>query len=121
MDDLPGGAHDRIRVGLGGMPALVMEMLRRSLVDAGIDVVTLAESAAGWADCATVDVVIVPTDAAGIQARSCDLLRSRSRMKMLTLSTETDHADLFELRLVGTNVGLQGVVAAVRSVAHVVH
>ena len=121
MDDPAGGAHDRIRVGLGALPALVIEMLRRALVDAGIDVVTLAESAAGWPDCRTVDVMIVPTDGDGIQPRSCDLLRRRPRTKMLTLSTETDHADLFELRLVGTNVGLQGVVAAVRSVAHVVH
>lgn len=121
MDDLPGGAHERIRVALGAMPALVTEMLQRSLVEAGIDVVTLAESAPGWEDCGTVDVVIVPTDATGIQPRSCDLLQSRPKMKMLTLSTKAEHIDLFELRLVGTNIGLQGVVAAVRSVAHVVH
>jgi hypothetical protein len=41
-------------------------------------------------------------------------------MRILTLSITADHSDLYELRLVGSNVGLQGVVAAVRSVADVV-
>jgi hypothetical protein len=36
----------------------------------------------------------------------------------LTLMTDAEQADVYELRLVGSNVGLDGVVAAVRAVAH---
>ena len=67
------------------------------------------------------DVVIVPTESAELAAWGRVLLHSHKRIKILTLSTNADHADLFELRLVGSNVGVQGVVAAVRLAAGVVH
>ena len=103
------------------MPALVTEMLRRALRDARIDVVVVREDPQEWSPHDVIaDVLIVPTELTELAAWGRELLRSRTQMKILTLSTDSDHADLFELRLVGSNVGVQGVVAAVRSAASVV-
>lgn len=121
MDDRGVAVHEGIRAVLGPMPRLVTDILRRALTDARIDVVVLNGAPREWSQADLIaDVVIVPTELTELAAWGCDLLRSRARIKILSLSTSADHADLYELRLVGSNVGVQGVVAAVRSAADVI-
>lgn len=62
------------------------------------------------------DVVIVPTEASGVAQQHHELLRSNPDLKILTVASGSRSADLYELRLLGSNVGQRGVVAAIRAV-----
>lgn len=116
LADTEGGP---IRVVLAEMPSMVAGIVRGALLEAGIDVVgefSDEREPASALDRWAADVVIVPTESSGVAQAYHDLLRARPRVKILALTTTAQRADLYELRLLGGNVGLQGVVAAVRSV-----
>ena len=120
MDHHPPATRSQpIRVVLAEMPGMVAEIIQGALREAGIDVVgelLNGHEPSSALDHWAADVVIVPTDSSGVAHTYHDLLRSYPRVKVLTLTTTAKRADLYELRLLGSNVGLQGVVAAVRSV-----
>ena len=120
MDGVGGQASRRITVVLADMPALVSEMLRRALRGADVNVVELRDPQMSL-DAAVGDVLIVPSESVGIRALYRHVLREHPAMRMLTLAASGDRADLYELRLVGSDVGVDGVVAAVLSAAHRVH
>jgi len=63
------------------------------------------------------DIVIVAASAAGVADACYDLLQRRPDVKLLTIASGSGHADLFELRLLGVNVGAQGVIGALRAVS----
>ena len=106
----------RIRVVLGDMPLVVAAMVRRALTDADIDVSALTRDPPG-SNAEEPDVVILPGERRKIPSACQTLLERGARTRVLTLMTDPEQADLYELRLVGSNVGLEGVVAAVRAVA----
>jgi hypothetical protein len=113
------GTTERIRVVLGEMPNVVAEIVRRALVDADIEVFALNQALPLQdQNEPTADVVILPGERRAIPERCQALLQRGARTKVLTLMTDAEQADVYELRLVGSNVGLDGVVAAVRAVAH---
>jgi hypothetical protein len=112
-------ATERIRVALGEMPVVISEIVRRALVDADIEVFALNQALTPSNENGpAADVVILPGERSSIPARCHALLQRGARTKVLTLMADAERADLYELRLVGSNVGLEGVVAAVRAVAH---
>jgi len=107
-----------ISVLLSDVRSMVARMIRNALEDAGMLVIERRfdrESApleSGWEP----DVVIVSGKSAGVPPRYHDLVRRHPHLKLLAVTAAADRADLYELRLLGTNVGYQGVVTAVRSV-----
>jgi hypothetical protein len=109
-------ATDRIRVALGEMPMVVAEIVRQALVDADIDVFALNQELSSKENEPAADVVILPGERGAIPAQCQRLLARGARTRVLTLMTDAERADLYELRLVGSNVGVEGVVAAVRAV-----
>ncbi len=61
-------------------------------------------------------VIIVPTDVSGVAQQYHELLRQVPNLKILTIAAVSHSTDLYELRLLGNNVGRRGVVAAIRAV-----
>jgi len=120
-DTVSSDAKGRIRVLLGEVPNVVAEVVRRALIDADIEVLTLSQTLPSNRNGSVADVVILPGERSAIPPLCQELLQAGERTKILTLMTDAEQADLYELRLVGSNVGLEGVVAAVRAVAHGVH
>src|SRR5262245_5452585 len=62
-----------------------------------------------------IGVVIVPTSATGLLDAYTEALCQHPGVKCLTVSASPQRADLFELRLLGTNVGRNDVVEAIRA------
>lgn len=73
------------------------------------DAVLLATGAPGFG------VVIVPSASAGLREAYTDALCRNPSVKCLTVSASPQRADLFELRLLGTDVGRHGVVEAIQA------
>jgi hypothetical protein len=61
-------------------------------------------------------VVIVPPDLADLASECHELFRRHSGLRVLTIATSSSSADLYELRFLGKNVGLGGIVAAIGQV-----
>jgi hypothetical protein len=118
--DNPCAATDlSIRVVLAGLPPMVAALVRDAVRGEGIHIVDEVEHRADLSDIITrgdVQVVIVPTDASGVARHYHDLLRRSPDLKVLTIATMARGADLYEVRLLGTNVGRRDVVAAIRAV-----
>ena len=98
---------------------MVAALVRDAVRGEGIHIVDEVEHRADLSDIITrgdVQVVIVPTDASGVARHYHDLLRRSPDLKVLTIATMARGADLYEVRLLGTNVGRRDVVAAIRAV-----
>jgi hypothetical protein len=108
-----------IRVVLAELPAVVAAIVRDAVT--GEDIRIVAE-VGGRSDLSDVvargraQVMIVPTEASGVARHYHDLLRRSPDLKILTIAAVAHSADLYELRLLGTNVGRRGVVSAIRAV-----
>ena len=61
-------------------------------------------------------VIIVPTESSGVARQYHELLGRIPDLKILTIAAVPQGADLYELRLLGNNVGRHDVVAAIRAV-----
>ena len=107
------GTGEPIRVLIGDLPNLVRKVVQQALVGAGYDVSLLEQGPT-----AAPDVVIIPGVHAAVPPLCHDLLQRGARIKFITLVTRPDRVDLYEARLIGSDVGLEGVVSAVRAVAH---
>ena len=59
-------------------------------------------------------VVIVPHRSLGLPEAYAEALRRNSGVRFLTIAATADRADLFEVRLLGSDVGRQGVVDAIK-------
>jgi hypothetical protein len=118
------GNHDAstdssIRVILAELPAMVAAIVRDAVTGEGICIV---DEVSGRPDLPELvgrhraQVMIVPADASGVSRQYYELLRQTPGLKILTLAAVSHSADVYELRLLGTNVGRRGVVAAIRAV-----
>jgi hypothetical protein len=90
--------------------------IRQALEQTGMTVVetTTCERALELAAASRgIAVMIVPTSAAGFIGEYSDALGSNPAVRCLTISESPRRADLFELRLIGADVGPYGVVEAV--------
>jgi hypothetical protein len=108
-----------IRVILAELPAMVAAIVRDAVTGEGIRIVDevngrpdLPGLVSRWA----AHVMIVPADASGVARQYHELLRRMPGLKILTLAAVSHSADVYELRMLGTNVGRRGVVAAIRAV-----
>jgi hypothetical protein len=115
--DVP--TNSSIRVVLAELPAVVAAIVRDAVSSEDIRIV---DEVGGRSDLSELvarrraQVMIVPTEASGVARHYHDLLRRSPDLKILTIAAVAHSADLYELRLLGTNVGRLGVVAAIRAV-----
>jgi hypothetical protein len=108
-----------IRVVLAELPAVVAAIVRDAVTGEGIRIVAEVGGRSDLSEVVTrreAQVMIVPADASGVARHYHDLLRRSPDLKILTVAAVEHSADLYELRLLGTNVGRRGVVAAIRAV-----
>lgn len=61
-------------------------------------------------------VLIVPTEGSGVALQYHELLHRIPGLKILTIAAVSHSADLYEIRLLGNNVGQRDVVSAIRAV-----
>ena len=62
------------------------------------------------------EVLIVPAEASGVALQYHEMLRRIRGLRILTIAVVPHSTDLYELRLLGNNVGRSDVVAAIRGV-----
>lgn len=108
-----------VRVVLAELPSIVTAIVRDAVREESIRIVDEVREPAELLEVVTrrrADVVIVPNETSGVARRHHELLRRRPGLRILTIAAMHDGADLFELRLLGSNVGRLGVVAAIRRV-----
>jgi hypothetical protein len=61
--------------------------------------------------------MIVPPELADLAGECHELFQRYSgKVRVLTIATSSNSADLYELRFLGKNIGLGGIVAAIRQV-----
>jgi DNA-binding NarL/FixJ family response regulator len=109
-------SNEPVRVVLAGLQPIMAGFIRAALEQTGMSVVetTTCEKALALAAASSgIGVMIVPTHAAGFIGAYSDALGSNPAVRCLTISQSTRRADLFELRLLGADVGPCGVVEAV--------
>jgi len=106
-----------VRVVLAELPSMMAILIRAALDETGIAVeeastyeqaVLLAASAPG------IGVVIVPTASTGLHTAYTEGLLGNPSVRCLTVSAYPQQVDLFELRLLGTDVGRHGVLEAIQ-------
>jgi hypothetical protein len=116
----PSAATDlSIRVVLAEMPTMMAEIVRDAVRGEGIRIVGEVRDRADLSDVVirrAVQVIIVPTDASGVARQYHELLRRTPELKILTVAAVSHSTDLYELRLLGHNVGRRDVVTAIRAV-----
>ncbi|MGH8286393.1 MAG: hypothetical protein ACRETT_11580 [Steroidobacteraceae bacterium] len=111
-------ANGAVRVVLGELQPIMAAFIRSALERRGMTVVEAAtcEKALTLAvESDGIGVMIVPTTAAGFLNAYSDALFRNPTVRCLTVSESPRRADLFELRLVGADVGRYGVVEAVEA------
>jgi DNA-binding response OmpR family regulator len=99
---------------------LVAALVGGALRDAGIKVVdarTQEEALLVAARDQGVSVVIVACTVPGLADAYATALRANPRLRLLVVVAMDERADLLELRLLGSDLGVRGVVAAVRAAA----
>jgi hypothetical protein len=118
VSERPGNSGRPVRVALVDLPEVVASFVRATLREAGMEIV--AESH-GFGDGTRfgsrgvdADVVIVRTTSTGLADVYADTLRSNANLKILTLSASSHEANVFQLRLLGADVGTTGLVEAIR-------
>jgi hypothetical protein len=92
-------------------------LIRAALEDTGMEVLeanSYEEALRLGTQADGIAVVIVPTGATGLREKYTMELRRNRAVRCLTLSVSRQHVDLFELRLVGADVGRKGVVEAIQ-------
>ena len=110
-----------IRVVLAGLPSMMAAIIREAVHNAGMEVVEVAdysEAVRLALEGHGADVVIVPTARTELTEAQGRMLRANPNLKVLTISASAHSADLFELRLLGADVGRSGIVEAIREVIH---
>ena len=98
---------------------MMAEIIRDAVRGEGIRIVDEVRDRADLSDAVmrrAAQVIIVPTDASGVARQYHDLLRRAPDLKILTIVAVSHGTDLYELRLLGNNVGRRDVVAAIRAV-----
>lgn len=98
---------------------MMAAILRDAVRGEGISIVEEVGDRADLSDVVArrgAQVIIVPTEGSGVARQYHELLRQTPDLKILTIAAVSHSTDLYELRLLGNNVGRQDVVAAIRAV-----
>ena len=93
-------------------------IVRNALARGGIEVaaeVNTADAVAGVVDTTRSQLVIIPASGARLAAHYHRLLTEHPAVRLITLSVAAGSADLFEVRLVGNDVGSTDMVEAIRA------
>src|SRR5262245_23994771 len=102
-----------VRVVLTELPSMMVGLMQAALDKSGMSVMrasTYQEAVLLATETPGIGVVIVPTASTGLRDAFADALCRNPSVKCLTVSASPHRADLFELRLLGTDVGRHGVV-----------
>jgi hypothetical protein len=119
VDNTGAATNLSIRVVLAELPALVAAIVRDAVRGGDIQIVDEIGNRAELSDVVArqrADVVIVPTEGSGVARQYHELLCRNPDLKILTIAAVSHSTDLYELRLLGNNIGQRGVVAAIRGV-----
>lgn len=111
-------AHPQPQVVLAELDRVVASIIGDALEDAGMRVVIARSSREAFQRVArrsAPSVIIVPAEATAVADACARALSVNGSVRVLSLSTSPRRADLFELRLLGRDVGRNGVVEAVRA------
>ena len=105
-----------IRVVLAGLPSMLRILIRAALCETEMivtEATTYAEAVSMLGSIAGTGVVIVPTAATGLANAYTEAVCQDPHVKCLPVSTSPRRTDLFELRLLGADVGRRDVVDAI--------
>jgi hypothetical protein len=108
-----------IRVVLAELPTMVAALVRDAVRGEGIVVLEELRSCAdlaGVLERRDAQVLIVPAEASGVAPQYHEMLGRVPGLRVLTIAAVPHSTDLYELRLLGNNVGRSDVVAAIRGV-----
>src|SRR5262245_55780937 len=98
---------------------MIAESIRAALVGSRMTVLektySYQEAVLVAARAEGVGIVIVPTASTGVREAYTEPLCRNPSVRCLTVSVSPEGADLFELRLLGTDVGLRNVVEAIQT------
>jgi hypothetical protein len=107
-----------VRAIIAELPGLQAGIVRHALSRGGIEVaaeVRDAEAVAGAVAATRSDLVIIPAHRARLGPHYHHLLRDHPEVRLITLSVAGGAADLFEVRLVGNDVGSTDMVDAIQA------
>lgn len=99
-----------LRVLLAGLHSMDVLAIRPLLIRAGVERVTSCamEELTDAVQVENPDVVFLRSESTGIADACYQLKRDRPRTRVLAMAWPEGQADLFELRLVGANIGYRG-------------
>ena len=107
-----------VHVVLAGLPSMIAVLIRDALDEFGLAVEeasTYDEAILLSTDAPGISVVIVPTVSTGLHEAYTESLRQNPSLRCLAISPLPQRVDLFELRLIGADVGRQEVVEAIQA------
>jgi hypothetical protein len=110
----------RIGVLLAGLSCILEEMLRCAVQGSEIDIVTAAVDTRMPADVTLdvdgPDVIVVPCTPESIELASRKLLLHKRDLSILSLNFVGSSVRMYEIKLVSADIGILGIVEAIRSV-----
>jgi len=109
-------ARGKAQVMLAQLPGMIGVVIRASLERTGIPVTevdTCREAFERAAEDLDATVVVAPATSVGLSDEHAEALLANPRLRILTVTASQEHADVFELRVLGADVDCQGVVQAI--------
>ena len=106
-----------IRAIIAELPRFETEIIRDALVRHGIEVaaeVVACDSLESVVESTRSDLIVIPFRRAPLAAEYHELLRQYPGVRLMMLTADRDGADLFEVRLLGSDVGSDDFVDSVR-------
>jgi hypothetical protein len=103
---------------LAELPAMMAAVVRDAVRGEGIRIVDELGDRAELSEVVArrgAQVLIVPTEDSGVALQYHELLRQTPGLKIMTIAAVSHSADLYEIRLLGNNVGQRDVVSAIRA------